>query len=168
VSRRPSPEGVLEELRDAIRPEVDACLEERIRKFRIQTWVLYGLAFATLAALAAVGGLVVNKIQDTAATSREVAAKSRSVATESRRVARANTALGKANRRTIRQLCEVALRQRRTLVLQRTNVRAYLKSPAGSTHVPLNDYIRKFSVPQLMERLRRERVPRSCRALSAK
>lgn len=156
MSRRASPPDVLAELREAIRPEVDACLDERVRLWRIQTWVLYALVFVALVGVAGVGGVVVRDIRETAATSREVAAESRKVAAETRRLAG-------VNRQTIEQLCTVARQQRRTLTLQRKNIVAYFKSPAGRERTTFNDYIRKFSLPQLAERLKTEQVPPACR-----
>lgn len=85
---------------------------------------------------------------------------------------RASKRAAKAIRRTERNaakledLCQVARRQRRTLVLSYENSLDYLDSPTGREPGGLNDYIRAFSLPQLKARIAVEKLPPTCRKRS--
>jgi hypothetical protein len=52
VTRRPDPEGVLDELREAIRPEVQAEADRRSRRYRSSQYVLYAVLLALIVAVA--------------------------------------------------------------------------------------------------------------------
>jgi hypothetical protein len=43
--KRPDPEAVHRDLQEAIRPEVEAEVDSRLRWWRIQMWALYGIVF---------------------------------------------------------------------------------------------------------------------------
>lgn len=71
--------------------------------------------------------------------------------------------LGRAQDHATAQFCDLRVRQRIILERQWTATQGYLRSPAGLERTALNDYIRRFSVPQLKARLRTETVPPLCK-----
>lgn len=71
--------------------------------------------------------------------------------------------LGRAQDNATAQFCDLRVRQRMILERQWRTTQQYLRSPVGQEHTGLNDYIRRFSVPQLRARLRDETVPPICK-----
>lgn len=66
------------------------------------------------------------------------------------------------NGATVDDLCEIAQNQRDALEQQKSNSTLYLKSSAGKETTPLNDFVRRISLPQLEARLKAEQVPDTC------
>lgn len=48
TKRVPDPDAVLADLREAIAPEVDAEVADRLRRFKVQTYVLYAICLGLL------------------------------------------------------------------------------------------------------------------------
>lgn len=112
-------------------------------------------ALLVLVAIIAVGSIGVVK---TATTAKDAADEAGEAADRADRLARKV----QDNAATIKDLCEVARRQRRTLTQSLENSGAFFNSPLAEESPGLVEFVKKITLPQLRYRVEHEPPPPAC------